>query len=160
MLWHYTTHRHVRDILRDGILRTNKAPRPKWGAVWFSANPVHEPSAAQSRIRLFVPGGGEVQIFLTPHLADKAGMPYFRFGVVPEVAPYTLNGWCNACGVTKAFRAELLRRAAVVGADKAQWFCSLVPVKTDKWAAAEVYHQGHWQPFTPADLDALINPKP
>lgn len=153
-LYHYTTGHKLAAIAAAGRLMPS-AIRP-WakherGILWFSSNPVYEPSACKP---MLTPQGDRV--FDIAVLEAKVGL--YRFAA-PAADPACLlprlSHW-PACGIDanmrEADRVRLARAGLQMGAQPSHWWGALDPCPLAA-VRLEVLNTdtGGWQPVTMAE---------
>lgn len=142
MLWHYTVGIRLASILADGLIRPAIAgvrshERP---GVWFSADPVWEPTANKS----IADAHGRIL------LGDKASTEHFgrglyRIAVAPETAPTSWREHRATSGITRK-EAGLEAIARKRGSRPDRWFIAYQAVPWDKWLDVERWTGTEWIP--------------
>lgn len=167
VLWHYTTGRNLRSIVRDGWIVPTGELRGEKPAVWFTACDEWEPGASMGtdaipgiaeirataeRIRL-EHGEDAARTFLLGFAQEIA--PAFvgflaRIGVAHETAPFTWDDFKRMSGAPDRAYREVEAYDNSIGADNREWRVSFDPVPASKWLAVEVRsgrtHDERWEP--------------
>lgn len=145
MLWHYTVVQRLQQILQDGELRPSAVgvPKKEKPALWFSSNPVWEPSVN----RLWQDIDGRV-VRLSKDQTHVLGGGLARIGVAPETAPHDWKSFKQASGIATARAQSIYDDAVRIGARPGQWFATLEPVPRGKWLSVEVWENETWMART------------
>jgi hypothetical protein len=140
-LFHYTYSQKFLQIAADGVLKlaTAHVPKREKAVVWFSFNPVWEPTVNAMR---FSPDGRWAWLSME-ETSDKCG-GLVRIEVAPETAPVTWAVYKQRSGITSKMAKGLLHGARETGAKPSEWRCSWEPVPRSLWLAVEVWHEGQW----------------
>ena len=139
--WHYTTGQKLSQILDFGVLRPAAMDVPKAGrpVVWFSTNPVWEPTANLSRATLT--GGLER---LSKDQTYVLGGGLARIGVAAEVAPHDWNAYKVLSGIAPKLAKQMYAAAIKIRSRPGQWFVTFDPVAQSQWLAVEVLEGDAW----------------
>lgn len=144
MLWHYTAVERLRRILQDGEIRpaTQGIPKKQKPAVWFSSNPVWEPSAN----RLWQDLDGRV-VRLSKDQTHVLGGGLARIGVAPDTAPHDWKAYKRLSGISTARAKAIYEEAIRAGARPGEWLASFDAVGRAKWLSVEVWDGDRWVPY-------------
>jgi len=139
-VWHYAPWIRLRNIVCSGVLKPSNAGAPAEAPVlWFSADPVCEPTAlkavrTQSGVRLLSFAEHEERFGLT-----RFGLPVNDLRLLP---------WESACklaGIARLEQERLERSGRALGADPANWFGCLSPVRLQD-LHFQVWLRDSWHP--------------
>lgn len=135
--WHYTVwHERMESIILCGkiVPAADYVPPGEAPAVWFSTNPLWEPTSDK------VPGMKGSMI----ENAEYGGL--FRIEVAPKVAPYDWSAFREASGVDQRDADRMEVAALRVGSNPADWYVSFRPVLRADWLAIEHWDGQEWTP--------------
>ncbi len=140
--WHYTVGIRINRIITSGVieLATAKVPPGERLAVWFSLDPVWEPTANKG----WVNEAGQL-FSLSKEETEAKGGGLFRIAVLPEAAPYTWTDFKRMSGASPATITGLARAARKVRSDPYRWRVSFDPVPKTLWAGIHVWKDGAWK---------------
>lgn len=141
LLWHYTTDRHLTEILRDGCLKPSTAhiaPHEK-PITWFSTEQFWEPTVVKGWKQ---PDGAVVLLGMLGLL--EHGVILVRIGVLPNAAPYTWPELRRLSGMPPKAAQGLLKVAKRWGAKAARWRGTFGPVPSSSWCAVQYFQDAGW----------------
>jgi hypothetical protein len=128
-VWHYTVGACIEQIRADRQLKLGWLSR-RYPVLWFSANPVWEPSAAKK--------GDNGRRLNKEETALRYGGLY-RISVVPTgLTPW--NDWKRAL---KANPQSLIEFESY--GDPLEWWCSFNAVQSSRWKSIERLTDDKWQ---------------
>lgn len=145
LVWHYTHGVYLKQILNAGILRlTDKGialgERP---ALWFSKEQFWEPTAQKLGAK---PDGTFVLLGMLGTYQLMGGLG--RIGVDPDTVPLCdFATFAASSGIPAEQVRAMKRRGREQGANPRNWLASFAPVRSEQWAAVEVYDGRHWRPI-------------
>ena len=118
MRWHYTTGTCFLQIVAEGAIRPSTAyvPRGERSIVWFSTNPVWEPSACKG---IAMPG--RLPRTATFEELRERGRGLVRFGVAPATAPYDFRALITHSGMAPQIARALRQGGRDLGAHSQEW---------------------------------------
>jgi hypothetical protein len=143
-VFHYTTLHCYRLIDADGVIKpaTAHVPKNERPAVWFSTNPVWEPTTD----KLILLSDGSWRRATTQELIE-AHEGLVRIEVAPASAPYSWNEYKIRSGITAKVARGLYRVALAQRSRPGQWFVSFNPVPRDQWLEVELSQGAEWRPL-------------
>lgn len=141
LCWHYTVGLHIDSIGESQVLRLADrymlpGERP---AVWFSTNPIWEPTANKRH-----PNGSRS---LTKEETEDLCDGLFRIGVAIATAPHDWAEFQQLSGLKEELARGLAASAEAVGAQTQDWRVSFVPVPSSDWVSVERWDGTEWVPF-------------
>jgi hypothetical protein len=141
LLWHYTTGLNFMEIVDDGMIlpATAFVPPGERPIVWFSANPIWEPTACKG---ILMPGGLVRSATFTETLTRGRGLA--RFGVTRGMAPDNFAALVKKSRMSLAAAEELKRGGKKDGADPCDWHGTFRPVVRAQWKAIDIWEEDHW----------------
>jgi hypothetical protein len=146
-LWHYAPLVYLPAIVESGCLRpSNDGAEHERPLVWFSANPVWEPTAGK-----VWKTGNTVRCLSFREQQQRVGC--MRIAI--DAADPRLLPWAEACkvaGMSRDTRRALERAGRKEGANPAHWFAIDRPVPVAELLELEIFERGAWR--TPAIDDA------
>jgi len=142
-VWHYTVVERLQHIFQAGELRPEREgiPRKEKAAVWFSANPVWEPTA--NRV---IRNAAGVRARLTKDQTIVLGGGLARIGVAAAVAPVDWKAFKKQSGISPDRARAIYEEAIGIGARPAEWFATFEPVPRSQWLSVEVWENERWMP--------------
>jgi hypothetical protein len=143
IVWHYTDVARLQPILQAGVIRPaapDKAKKVKT-AVWFSSNPVWEPSAN----RMWRNEHGRI-VRLGKDQTYVLGGGLARIGVARAVAPLDWKTYKHLSGISAEQAKAIYDDAVSAGARPGEWFATFDDVPRAQWLAVEVLEDEVWTP--------------
>ena len=164
LIWHYTTGKNLKEILRAGVLLPSKAD----GVVWFSqrqdwdpatgagAPPPSDEAAYKAALAYQRRGPEAAAKTLDAHqeamsLKEVGGLA--RIGVSPSTAPLDYAEFVRKGGHHPGLARVTQDIDGARGSDPADWRLAVEPVPAQRWEAIEVRSGAvpgeRWKPYRP-----------
>ncbi len=141
ILWHYTMHSSLVDILRLGEIRLPPPPaKGEKPVIWFSKNPIWEPTASKQITAVDGSSSRELTMEQTAILGNGLG----RIGVDSQTAPHDWRGFKALSGAATKVTTSLYNDAHKKGAKPKDWYVSFSSVPKSAWVSVET-----WDGFNP-----------
>lgn len=142
MLWHYTVVERLQRILHSGeiVPPTVGSPRRAKPVVWFSSNPVWEPSAN----RLWRDDIDGRTVRLSKDQTYVLGGGLARIGVASDAAPHDWKAYRHLSGISADDAKTIYDEAVSAGARPGEWFATFDSVPRAKWLAVEIWDNEQW----------------
>ena len=152
VLWHYTVVERLQRIVHGGEIRPATVGGPKRAkpAVWFSSNPVWEPTAN----RLWRDDIDGRTVRLSKDQTYVLGGGLARIGVAPDVAPHDWKAYRHLSGISADQAKAIYDEAVGAGSRPGEWFATFDIVPRSKWLAVEIWDNEQWTSQRMAAPDA------
>ena len=143
ILWHYTIGAYIEGILLDGHLkltsvRIEDGERP---ALWFSYDPIMEPTACKGRP---VPGGYQTMTMQETH--DTCGGLY-RLSLNPSVTTHNFTEYKTLSGISEEGYAHLVAKGKTLRANPKDWRVVFEPVSLTDIDEIQQWNGFLWKRF-------------
>lgn len=143
--YHYTIGLKLQSIADEGVIRTSPL-KPKWPekpVAWLSINPVYENSA----LKVAMTRTGKTKVMTLNDMA-QVGQGIFRFlftedSICQKIFPWRILR--SKSKMPKKLISKLVRRAAEVKANPADWHGCMEPILLDGHNL-ELFQNGYWEP--------------
>ena len=144
IVYHYSHAIHLDAILESGVLRpaTIGVPRHEKPAVWFTINPVWEPT---SGVWECDSTGGHLRGCSMQESHEMVGL--IRFVVDERSAPFNWRDHKKLGGINRRTARALYNAAIEQGSCPTQYRLSYDPVPSSEWLAVEEWDGTRWQPI-------------
>ena len=134
MKYHYTIGNYLLDIIKSGVLRVSTAatPRRREQAVWFSTNPLYEPTIAKMSLSM----DGKLQAHDIKWTHDNCG-GLVRIAIEDRFAPHSWNAYVRLSKMNKRFAEVFMKVGIEVGSNPLEWYCCFYPLQSKHWLSIE-----------------------
>jgi len=146
-LYHYTTGIYLRSIVKDGLLKVShydKSIGAKHPAVWFSVNPIWEPTATK-----VTPGKTGIRFLTKEEQFDMFGLGRITVAYTDEFL--TWGKYRHMCKNDRNFPPHTLDEMERVGykkgSDPKHWYCSIKDIGKHRWLNSELWDGQNWLPY-------------
>lgn len=144
--WHYTTGNDFKKIVESGEIQPSRGrvPPSERPAVWFSTEPIWEPTATKAWIN---PDGTKV---LSMAINAEKGGGLFRIGVLSETAPHDWHAFKQLSGITSKMAKGLYNVAKEQNARPGRWYVTFEVVPKSAWVSVETWdgiNPAGWMPL-------------
>ena len=145
--WHYTTGSRFKQILESGVIRpaTKFVPAGERPVVWFSTEPVWEPTANKMRQNR---DGSFISQDMTQTAEGCEGL--VRIGVLPQTAPHDWRAFKQLSGISAKMAEGLYNVAKLQNARPGHWYVTFEEVPKSAWVSIETWdgvNPAGWMPY-------------
>jgi hypothetical protein len=145
--WHYTTLSVLYEIIKSGVLMPTCYPGADQfrSTLWFSTNPVWEPTSAK-RVGLRSHSGGltMMQRRLTKD-EQHAILGLARIEAPPDLELLPFWRWCDTVDAPDEWAMSMMSGGVELGGKPTEWFASFDPLPASRWMSVEVWNGHSWE---------------